>query len=57
MAKMIDMKEEDIIKAGGVFLRQETNYSDQYGGWITDHIYILNGEEVYSNTDWIFEGR
>lgn len=57
MAKMVDMKEAEIVAAGGVFVRQETNYNDHYDGWITDHVYLLNGEEVYSNVDWVFEGR
>ena len=57
MAKMVDMREAEIVAAGGVFVRQETNYSDQYGGFVTDHIYLLDGEEVYSDVDWIFEGR
>ena len=57
MAKMVKMTEAEIVAAGGVFVREDTYFNDHYDGWVTDYIYLLDGEEVYSHIDWVFHGR
>jgi hypothetical protein len=54
MYGLVEMTNAEIVAAGGVFLREETYASDHYGGWITDKVYLLDGEEVASDRDWTF---
>lgn len=52
---LIDLKNKEIEEKGGIFLRTETEFDDHYGGWITFNVYLLNGNEVSSSTDWDFQ--
>ena len=52
---LIDLTNKEIEKNGGIFLRTVTEFDDHYGGWLTFNIYLLNGKEVSSSTDWDFQ--
>lgn len=52
MTIVVDMKNSDIEKAGGVFLRQEEEYEPSLSCWVIIDIYLLNGKEVTSSMDW-----
>lgn len=54
--KILDLTNSEIKAQGGVFLRTETEFSNHYGGYIETEVFLLKGEEVTSNVDWIFSG-
>ncbi len=52
---MINMTNTEIKAAGGVYIGTETYFDNHYGGWMTHEVFLLNGEEVISNSDWDFQ--
>lgn len=53
--KILDLTNSEIKAQGGVFLRTETEFSNHYSGYIETKVFLLNGEEVISNGDWVFQ--
>jgi hypothetical protein len=53
--KGLKKSNKEIKEMGGKFLRLCTDFDNHYGGWITNEVYLLNGEEVFSLTEWEFQ--
>lgn len=53
--KGLNKSNKEIKEMGGIFLRLCTDFDNHYSGWITNEVYLLNGEEVFSLTEWDFQ--
>lgn len=52
---LVNLTNKEIEQKGGILLRTETEFDDHYGSWITFNVYLSNGKEVSSSTDWDFQ--
>lgn len=52
---LVNLTNKEIEQKGGILLRTETEFDDHYGDRITFNVYLSNGKEVSSSTDWDFQ--
>ena len=53
--KGLDKTNSEIENLGGTLIETQTEFDNHYGGWITYNIYLLDGQKIYSLTDWDFQ--